>query len=84
MVVFCFHCLIWMSSCPDFQNLNLPPIIFFFLVNNIVTFSLIFDMYARPVIKHMQILKFQVHIEKREYLKDQRQKIGPKGSFQLV
>ena len=40
-------------------------------------------MYARPIIKHMQILKFQVPIEEREYLKDQRQKIGPKGSFQL-
>ena len=40
-------------------------------------------MYTRPVIKHMQILKFQVPIEEKEYLKDQRQKIGPKGSFSL-
>ena len=31
----------------------------------------------------MQILKFQVLIEEKEYLKDQRQKIGSKGSFQL-
>ena len=37
-------------------------------------------MYA---IKHMQILKFQVLIEEKEYLKDQREKTGPKGNFQL-
>ena len=48
-----------------------------------MTFSLIFVMYARPVIKHMQILKFQVPIEEREYLKDQREKTGPTGSFKL-
>ena len=37
----------------------------------------------RHVIKHMQILKFQVLIKEREYLYDQRKKTGPKGSFQL-
>ena len=37
----------------------------------IVIFSLIFVMYVRSVIKHMQILKFQVPIEERGYLKNQ-------------
>ena len=41
-------------------------------------------MYARPVIKQMQILKFQVPIEKKEYLKDQREKIGPKSNKNLI
>ena len=38
-------------------------------------------MYARPVIKHIQILKYQIPIEERKYLKDQRQKIGRKINF---
>ena len=81
---FFFYCLIWTCSCHDFQNLNSPPIIFIFLVNNILTFSLIFVMYAKPVIIHKHILKFHVSIKEKECLKDQRQKIRPKGNFQLI
>ena len=43
--------------------------------------SLIFVIYARPGIKLMQILKFPVLIEEKEYLKDQRKKTSSKGSF---
>ena len=36
-------------------------------------FFLIFIMYARPVIKLMQILKFQFHIEERDHFRDRKQ-----------
>ena len=82
MVIFCFNCLIWTSSWHDLKNLNLPPIIFLFPVDNIVTFSLIFVTSARLVIKHIQIMKFRVFIEEKEDIKYQRKKTVPKGRFQ--
>ena len=40
-------------------------------------------MYVRCIFQYMLTLLFQVPVEEREYLKDQRAKIGPKGTFQL-